>query len=113
MAVIAAVKEFYGSVKGIITNSAGKEVDVQGEDDGTIKTVLYGKDSDANQDPLRTNTKQQLQVEVVGGGIAGGNTNSSVLTLFSLIMLEMKLTNLHLSKISGLTEATICDVEEP
>ncbi len=105
MSAISALKEFYGSVKGVITNAAGREVDILGEDDGSLKVVNYGKDSDGNQDPLRTNASEQLQVEVVG--------NTSVSILFSLVMLEMKLMNLHLGKISGLDEATICDVEEP
>ena len=105
MSAISALKEFYGSVKGIITNAAGREVDILGEDDGSLKIVNYGKDSEDNQDALRTNAAKQLQVEIVG--------NTSVSILFSLIMLELKLTNLHLGKISGLEEATICDVEEP
>ena len=107
MAVSAIVKEFFGSIKGIITNSAGKEVDVQGEDDGSLKTVLYGKDADANQDALKTNAAKQLQVEVIGVG-----ANSSVAILFSLVLLELRLANLHLGQISGLSEATINDVEE-
>jgi hypothetical protein len=37
------------------------------ETTGEQKSVLYGKDSGANIDPLRTNADQQLQVEVVDG----------------------------------------------
>ena len=35
---------------------------------GELHTILNGKDSDGNVDPLRTNSTQQLQVEVIGAG---------------------------------------------
>ena len=39
------------------------------EADGTARSSLYGKDSDGNVDPLRTNDDQQLQVQVVSSAM--------------------------------------------
>jgi len=64
MALSTFVKEFFGTIKGV-ANAAGVDVFVAAETDGSLKNVLYGKDSSGNQDPLRTNANQQLQVEVV------------------------------------------------
>lgn len=40
-----------------------------GESDGTPKVVNYGKDSSGNQDAIRTNASQQVQLEVVDPSI--------------------------------------------
>lgn len=72
------------------------------EPSGEQDFVLHGKDSDGNIDALRTNVAKQLQVEVVGLSIA---------MLLSMALLELRLANVHLGQISGLTEATTDDVE--
>ena len=67
MALSTFVNEFFGRIQGVGETSAGVQVGIEVESDGTPKAVGYGKDSSGNQDPLRTNDNQQLQVEVIEG----------------------------------------------
>lgn len=66
MAAPVFIKEFFGRISGQGVTSSGNDVGLLAEDDGTLQTSLYGTDVSGNLDPLRTNTNQQLQVEIVG-----------------------------------------------
>ena len=66
MALSTYVKELFGRLAIQAINSSGVDVGIVVEDSGTPKVVAYGKDSGGNEDPLRTNASQQLQVEIVG-----------------------------------------------
>ena len=61
--------EFWGHVglRGVDSNAI--DTDVLLEDTGELKTVLHGKDSAGNIDPLRTNDNQQLQIEVINSAL--------------------------------------------
>jgi hypothetical protein len=75
---------------------------VKVEETRELGVALHGKDLDGNVDALRTNASKQLQVEVVG--LTTG-------MLLMMVLRELRLANIHLGQISGLTEATTDDVE--
>ena len=87
----------------LIGHDGTSERIVKVEDSRELGIVVHGKDSGGNVDALRTNTDKQLQVQLVG---------LSTGMLLSMVLLELRLTNIHLGQISGLTEATTDDVEE-
>ena len=90
----------------IVGHDGTRERIVKVESSRELATVLHGKDSDGNVDALRTNVEKQLQVEVIGVG-----ASSTVGVLFSMVLLELRLMNIHLGQISGLDDATTNDVE--
>ena len=53
------------------TGSGNPEVVALAETDGTPKVVNYGKDASGNIDPLRTNSDQQLENNLIGSDEAG------------------------------------------
>ena len=89
MAEARFIKEFWARIGLFALNASGVDIGLLSEDDGTLrnqllgydgsnqirigaeattgtlKTMLYGQDAASNEDPLRTNANQQLQVEVV------------------------------------------------
>ncbi len=62
----------------VVRRTAGgnAEVVALAESDGTPTASIYGKDSSGNQDPIRTNADQQLQIQIHG---ADGASNSDAL----------------------------------
>ena len=86
----------------IAVDADSREVNFLAESNRAVGVSLYGQDPDDVTVGLRTNLKKQLQVQIVG---------LSTAMLLSMVLLELRLTNLHLGKISGLTEATTDDVE--
>jgi hypothetical protein len=64
---IAFLAENDGTTRIQLVAWDGAQERVLNETSGRLAIVAYGKDSGANEDPLRTNANQQLQVEVVDG----------------------------------------------
>ncbi len=84
-----SLKQFFGRIGLLAVDADGTDIEVLAETDGTLRVsnfghdasgdlvsfkledtgeqdiVLHGKDSGGTIDPLRTNSNQQLQVEVV------------------------------------------------
>lgn len=75
---------------------------VKVEPSGELGVLWHGKDSDGNVDALATNASRQLEVDVVGLGLG---------TLFSMVLRELRLINLHMGQVSGMDDATTDDVE--
>jgi hypothetical protein len=80
-----------------IGNANGQETLVELEDDGTPKVVLYGKDSGANQDPLRTDDAQKLRTRefepyryVVPDDIPLANTDLYTVPASTLAVVEIE-----------------------
>lgn len=86
----------------LVGTTGTRERVVKLEPTGEQDFVIHGKDFGGNIDALRTNASKQLQVDVGGLSIEG---------LLSMVLLELRLTNIHLGQVSGLTEATTDDVE--
>lgn len=56
-----------GTVRGqLIGYDGSSQTRIKTETDGSLISVWYGKDSDSNLDPIRTNANQQLMFENVG-----------------------------------------------
>lgn len=61
------LKRIFGLFGITGVNSVGTDVEVLVENDGTVKTALYGKNSSAALKSLRVNANDQQQVEVIEG----------------------------------------------
>lgn len=61
-----------GEVRNVVLGHvSGSPTEVELSSSGKFETVIYGNDSGGNEDPLRTNASQQLQVEIVNQYTAG------------------------------------------
>jgi len=97
-----SIGELFGQMRVKGFNAAGNPVKLLAENDGTLKSSLYGKNSSAALKSLRVNSDDQLQVEVVAGPTALGQVAPNATT-------ETDLYEVPASKTAKINSLWICN----